>query len=139
MFIDPLLACLLKVTPHSEQHTQAATKSGTKVQSDFANCRKSYLNFYMMLTKKTILILCLIFGGAVALQCDIPGECTGEFIAFTSENYSTDCLATCKGTYNNYTHIIRINLTSYSRKKLINGSTGTCFLQNITIFNMYWQ
>ena len=73
MFIDPVLAYLLKVTPHSEQHAQAATKLGTKVQSDFANCRKSYLNFYMMLMKKTILILFLIFGSVVALQCDIPG------------------------------------------------------------------
>ena len=59
--------------------------------------------------KKTILIVFLIFGSAVALQCDIPGECTGEFIAFTYENYSTDCLATCKGTNNNYLKIIRIN------------------------------
>ena len=51
----------------------------------FDTCQESDLNFLKMLQ-----ILILLFGSAVALQCDIPGECVGDFLAFTSENSSTD-------------------------------------------------
>ena len=51
-----------------------------------------------MIMKVGLLLLSLLCGETVALQCDIPGECTGEFIGFTSQNSSIECLATCKGT-----------------------------------------
>ena len=52
-----------------------------------------------MIMKVGLLLLSLLCGETVALQCDVPGECTGEFIGFTSQNSSIECLATCKGTY----------------------------------------
>ena len=53
--------------------------------------------------KNTILLLSLIFGSAIALQCDIPGECVGQLIGYTSENSSTECLSTCKGIISDFT------------------------------------
>ena len=47
--------------------------------------------------KDFILLLPLLLGSTGALQCDIPGECTGELIGFTSQNSSVECLASCKG------------------------------------------
>ena len=49
--------------------------------------------------KSVLLVLFFTLGGISALQCDVPGECVGELIGFTSQNSSTECLATCKGTY----------------------------------------
>ena len=59
----------------------------------------------MLMGHKTF-ILFLIFESVVGLQCDIPGECKGELIGFTSEDSSSDCLATCKGTYNNKLKVV---------------------------------
>ena len=45
------------------------------------------------------IIVCLLFlsHDASALQCNVPGECLGNLLGFTSQNNSQDCLATCKG------------------------------------------
>ena len=51
--------------------------------------------------KNILLVLSLIVGRVAALQCEIPGECIGQFIGSTSQNSSAECLATCKGTYYN--------------------------------------
>ena len=43
------------------------------------------------------MLLFLLFGGATALQCDVPGECVGQLLGFASFNSSAACLKTCKG------------------------------------------
>ena len=52
-----------------------------------------------MLMRDIFVLLSFLFGGVIALQCDVPGECVGQLIGFTAENSSTECLATCKGMY----------------------------------------
>ena len=51
-----------------------------------------------------MVLLFLLFGVATALQCDIPGECSGEFLGIVSANSSTECLTACKG--NNLLNVV---------------------------------
>ena len=60
--------------------------------------------------KKITFLLSMIFGRVAALQCEIPGECIGQFIGSTSQNSSTECLATCKGTSMNGFAVNNINI-----------------------------
>jgi len=48
--------------------------------------------------KNVLLVLSFTVGCISALQCDVPGECVGNLIGFTSQNSSTECLSTCKDT-----------------------------------------
>ena len=50
-----------------------------------------------MARKNILVVMSLLLGGIAALECDIPGECIGQLIGFTSQDSSTECLSTCKG------------------------------------------
>ena len=52
------------------------------------------------MTKEVIILLFpLLSAVTFALQCEIPGKCTGELIGISSQNSSVECLSSCKGSF----------------------------------------
>jgi len=51
-----------------------------------------------MAIKIILVLISLLLGQILSLECDVPGECIGQLIGFTSQDTSPDCLSTCKGT-----------------------------------------
>ena len=50
-----------------------------------------------MAIKIILVLISLLLGQILSLECDVPGECIGQLIGFTSQDTSPDCLSTCKG------------------------------------------
>ena len=65
---------------------------------DILQVAETHLTSMMVVEMKNVLLVLSFTVGCIsALQCDVPGECVGNLIGFTSQNSSTECLSTCKG------------------------------------------
>ena len=67
-------------------------------RADILQVAETHLTSMMVVEMKNVLLVLSFTVGCIsALQCDVPGECVGNLIGFTSQNSSTECLSTCKG------------------------------------------
>ena len=85
-----------------------------------------------MIVKNTILLLPLIFGIAIALQCDIPGECVGQLTGYTFANSYAECLSTCKGIVSKHFQRARGNISNKTYFKIPRDVPGSPLPQMIT-------
>ena len=69
----------------------------TTFVDDILQVAKTHLTSMIVVEMNVLLVLSFTVGCISALQCDVPGECVGNLIGFTSQNSSTECLSTCKG------------------------------------------
>ena len=77
-------------------------------------------------------ILDLIFGIAIALQCDIPGECIGQLTGYTFANSYAECLSTCKGIVSKHFQRARGNISNKTYFKIPRDVPGSPLPQMIT-------